>query len=197
MRDPYEVLGLERGASESEIKKAYKELVKKYHPDQYRDNPLSGLAEEKLKEINEAYSILMKNGSGYSQSNYSGSYDNAPGFYEVRQNIMNGNIAEAERILNSIGTRTAEWYFLRGMIDIRKGYYSQGYSNINTAVNMDPGNPEYRQTLNNLNANTRQYNTYRTTNTHDSSADICNICTTLYCMDCCCECMGGDFISCC
>lgn len=57
VRDPYQVLGLRPGASEAEIKRAYRELVKKYHPDRYRDNPLAELAEEKLREINEATSI--------------------------------------------------------------------------------------------------------------------------------------------
>ena len=59
--NPYEVLGVPENASEEEIKKAYKELVKKYHPDKYQDNPLADLAEEKLQEVNEAYDMLMKN----------------------------------------------------------------------------------------------------------------------------------------
>ena len=58
--NPYEVLGVKEGATEEEIKAAYKELVKKYHPDKYADNPLSDLAEEKMQEINEAYDMLMK-----------------------------------------------------------------------------------------------------------------------------------------
>jgi len=60
MRNPYEVLGIREGTSVEGIKRAYKELVRKYHPDQYQNNPLSDLAEEKLKEINEAYDYLMK-----------------------------------------------------------------------------------------------------------------------------------------
>lgn len=55
MKNPYEVLGIKEGASEEEIRKAYKDLVRKYHPDKYANNPLSDLAEEKMKEINEAY----------------------------------------------------------------------------------------------------------------------------------------------
>ncbi len=215
--NPYKVLGVREGASEEEIKRAYKELVKKYHPDQYRDNPLSDLAEEKLKEINEAYEMLMKNTSGYRGSysgGYSGSYSgrssydsgntyggsdsyNGYTFQQVRNYINLGNIAEAERILNNIGIRNAEWFFLRGMIDLRRGNYNRAYNNITTAVNMDPGNMEYRSTLNSLFAQTQGYHTYRTTNHQDTTSDICNFCATLYLCDCCCECMGGDLISCC
>ena len=60
MKNPYEVLGIPEGTDSEGIRRAYKELVKKYHPDQYQNNPLSDLAEEKLKEINEAYDYLIK-----------------------------------------------------------------------------------------------------------------------------------------
>ena len=66
--NPYEVLGVSENASDEEIKKAYKELVKKYHPDKYQNNPLSDLAEEKLQEINEAYEMLMKGRRGTAQA---------------------------------------------------------------------------------------------------------------------------------
>ena len=81
MKDPYEVLGLKPTATDEEIKAAYHELVKKYHPDKYQDNPLAELAGEKLREVNEAYDALMKQGhtsgggfsqTGYGQSSYTG-----------------------------------------------------------------------------------------------------------------------------
>ncbi|MDO4632832.1 MAG: DnaJ domain-containing protein, partial [Eubacteriales bacterium] len=53
MRDPYEVLGVSRGASEEEIKKAYRKMSRKYHPDANLDNPKQ--AEEKFKEVQQAY----------------------------------------------------------------------------------------------------------------------------------------------
>ena len=60
MKDPYEVLGVSPGASEEEIKKAYRDLARKYHPDNYQNNPLADLAQEKMKDINEAYDALTK-----------------------------------------------------------------------------------------------------------------------------------------
>jgi molecular chaperone DnaJ len=210
MRNPYEVLGVRQGASEEDIKKAYREMVKKYHPDQYRDNPLSALAEEKLKEINEAYDYLVKNKNGGSYSygtEDAGSYNNSSynnsssDFSQVRMHINSGNIVQAEQVLNSIEVKTAEWYFLRGLIYLRKGWYDQGYSDIQTAVNMDPDNFEYRDALNRLNQQNTTY-TQRPYSggyqrTYRNDPDMCNICTSLYCADCLCECLGGDLISCC
>lgn len=68
MKDPFEILGVRRDAPMEEIDKAYKRLVAKYHPDRYRDNPLRELAEEKLKEINEAYETVKLIRSGYYTS---------------------------------------------------------------------------------------------------------------------------------
>ena len=71
MTDPYSVLGISPSATDDEVKRAYRELSRKYHPDSYVDNPLSELAEEKFKEVQEAYSAIMDTraagGQGYQQ----------------------------------------------------------------------------------------------------------------------------------
>lgn len=205
MRNPYEVLGVREGANEEEIKVAYKNLVKKYHPDQYANNPLSDLAEEKLKEINEAYDHLMKNKGNNSYSNqrsnnYSNNQynDNNPDvFIKVRNMIQRGNINQADIILESIPNRNAEWNFLKGMVFLRRGWYNQAYQYIQIAVNLNPGNPEYRSALNNLAFRNSSYRNVGSNRGYGNDTSFCEVCQCLICSDCCCECMGGDLISCC
>lgn len=71
MKDPYEVLGISRNASDDEVKTAYRDLSRKYHPDNYQDNPLANLAEDKFKEVQEAYEAIMNERKNpYSQGFY-------------------------------------------------------------------------------------------------------------------------------
>jgi len=204
MNNPYEVLGVKENASPEEIKKAYRELVKQYHPDKYENNPLKDLAEEKLREINEAYDALSKkngstsNGSYGSSSNYNGNSSNYndPSLQAVRMDINRGNIGGAEGKLNSISNRNAEWNFLMGVVHLRKGWYDSANNLINTACRMEPNNFEYRQMANQLNQTQTSYrNNYY--GQRNSSNDMCSTCMNIWMLDTCCECMGGDCISFC
>ncbi len=85
MRDPYEVLGVPRGASEEEIKKAYRTLSRKYHPDTNINNPNKAEAEEKFKEVQQAYQQIMDHGHGQESGAYGpgssrGGYGSYSGF---------------------------------------------------------------------------------------------------------------------
>lgn len=203
--NPYEVLGIKPGASQDEIKSAYRKLVKQYHPDQYVDNPLKDLAEKKLAEVNQAYEML-KNNSGTSSSSYNSSsnksYTNGENYSsdtaqyaEIRRMIQSGNNIAAETRLNSISNKNAEWHFLYGMVMLNKGWFDAAINNLETACRMDPNNFEYRQNLNNLRMRARSYtNTYRTTGGNANAFDCC---INLWCLDSICECMGGDLIGCC
>lgn len=185
--NPYEVLGVPENASDEEIKKAYKELVKKYHPDKYQNNPLADLAEEKLQEINEAYDTIMK-GSGNGSRNNSGtaSFDSM----KVRRCIDAGNLAVAEQILNSTSDRSAEWFFLSGMLSYRKGWYDDATSKLQTATDMDPSNIEYSQAYGRIINMGRQYQAQSFGRGYRNNDDLCCQALQCYiCADCCIDCI--------
>ena len=156
MRDPYSVLGVSPNASDDEIKKAYRELARKYHPDNYQNNPLAALAEEKMKEINEAYDTITKQrAGGYTRSagpagGYGGYQQSGPSgatYAQVRNLINAGDLGQAEQLLFSVGQKDGEWYFLSGSIAYRKGWLDEALQNYSRAVQMEPNNMEYRQAL--------------------------------------------------
>ena len=141
MSNPYEILGVSENASEEEIKAAYKNLARKYHPDYYSDNPLSDLAEEKMKEINEAYDTIMarrRDGSS-NGSSYSGKYGGSGVYNDVRQFINQNRLEDAQEILDGvdIASRNAEWYFLNGSVLYRRGWYDDAFTSFSTACRMD------------------------------------------------------------
>lgn len=194
MNDPYAVLGVPKNATDEEIKKAYRELARKYHPDNFADNPLSDLAAEKMKEINDAYDAIMNARRG----NASGA-GGASAFPEIRNLINQNRLEQAQELLDGIPpqSRTAEWYFLNGTVLYRRGWFDQAYTSFSTAARMEPNNAEYQSAVNRAGRQSgQQYNPYRPSyGSNDCSA--CDICQGLICADCCCECMGGDLIRCC
>ncbi|MBB2183351.1 J domain-containing protein [Lachnospiraceae bacterium MD1] len=205
--DPYKVLEVSPNASNDEIKKAYRELSRKYHPDSYVDNPLSELAEEKFKEVQEAYDQIMKErengGYGYSSgtSSYHQSYQYGGGQEESAEMNMvytylnERNYIEALKLLARIPLRTARWYYYSAVANAGIGNNIMAFDHARQAVNMDPGNPEYRNLLNQLEWQSKRYQNTRYNS--GSGPNIGNLCCDLWCADTLCECMGGDLISCC
>jgi predicted Zn-dependent protease len=196
MKDPYSVLGVKSDASDEEVKKAYRELARKYHPDNYQNNPLSDLAEEKMKEINEAYDTITKQragGGSYQQQQSSGGYNGAyynsaasdPSYARVRNLINAGDLNTAERILQETPQRNGEWYFLTGSIAYRRGWLDEAAQNYSRAVQLEPGNLEYRQAL----AMMQQGGGYRPAG-YTNTVDGMDCCTTLLCLNCLCG--GGS-----
>ncbi len=194
MKDPYEVLGVPHGASDEEIKRAYRDLARKYHPDNYANNPLADLAQEKMKEINEAYDTLTKGGgsTSYGGSSYGGSSQSSYGssssaeLSEVRRLIQTGQLDAAESKLDGIANHNAEWYFLRGAIAQRRGWMDEAAQNFRIAVNMDPSNAEYRSALNSVSGG-YTYRQQQYGSGYDQRDDCCDLCSTMICLNCLCN----------
>lgn len=195
MQNPYEVLGIKEGASQDEIKAAYREQVKKYHPDKHQDNPLYELAEEKLQEINEAYEYLLKNNGQGNHENYSGNRKNGgnqksnPEFVEVRRMIDRGNLPGAEATLNRIQTKNAEWFFLSGMISLRKGWYDDAVNQVQTSISMDPANVEYRNALNSIMSAGNGFRTSAYGRGYTGNDELCRMLQCYCCADALCDCI--------
>lgn len=195
MKDPYSVLGVSQSASDEQVKKAYRELARKYHPDNYQNNPLADLAEEKMKEINEAYDTITKMRSGGAGStsgsyqNYSGgrggsysSSESDPSYSRIRGLINAGNLEAAEQMLYGMPKNSGEWYFLSGSIAYRKGWLDEAMQNYSRAVQMDPNNMEYRQAYAMMQQRGGGYRPYG----YSTSMDSMDCCTTLMCLQCLC-----------
>lgn len=196
--DPYKVLGVSPDASMDDIKRAYRDLARKYHPDNYVNNPLADLAEAKMKEINEAYDMIVNQRTASSTPNsagcngsYNGQRQSGAGagiYTQIRSAINAGNLAFAEELLQHAPTRDAEWYFLMGTVHQRKGWYDEAKRCYMQAYQMDPNNLEYRNALNNLNMSAG-YGGYHPMD----SSGACDCCAQLICLNCLCQCCGGGW----
>ncbi len=173
MKNPYEILGVPENASDDEIKKAYRKLSRKYHPDANVNNPDQQKAEEKFKEIQQAYQQIMherEHGTGGSSGGYEqyGGFGGFGGFggqqrqseqnwseEDVRMQaaenyIRNRAFAEALHVLSEIDTHNARWYYLSAMANSGQGNNLKAKEHARQAASMEPDNAVYRQLVQQL-----------------------------------------------
>ena len=178
MTDPYKVLGLTRDASTDEVKRAYRALSRKYHPDANVNNPNKAQAEEMFKLIQQAYKQIMderEHGSAYGGAGEYGGSGGYGGFgsgwsgwfgssgrsgqgvdlsdpeMQAAANYINArHYAEAMNVLSNIANRTTSWYYLRALANAGLGNNVNARADAQTAVNMEPGNVQFQQLLNQL-----------------------------------------------
>ena len=210
--DPYKVLGVSPSASDDEIQKAYRKLVKKYHPDV---NPGDENAERKMREINAAYD------QGKATGGYSGAGQNAGGGYyggfswedmfggfggfnqnyqeatteltAARNYINSGHYREAMNVLDSvdISARGARWYYFHACAAYGLGNKIQAMNDAEQAVKLEPNNAEYQQFLNRMKSGGATYQQYGggspiVCGTSNICLDICL--ANLFCRFCCFPC---------
>lgn len=215
-RNPYEVLGISQNASKDEVKKAYRELSRKYHPDANINNPLAELAEERFKEVQEAYDTIMnpqahqgnsyggyRGGNAYGYNSNTSQDSEDPKMKAVYNYINSRHYKEALNVLNDIPTRTATWYYASGFANAAVGNNVIAKEHAAQAVNMEPNNIEYRRLLDRLSGNTQAYQnspfgsgfgTGKTTTCTNSNCLCCgtgNICCDLILINAFCNLCSG------
>ncbi|MBQ3815456.1 MAG: J domain-containing protein [Clostridia bacterium] len=203
MKDPYQVLGIPRSASDEEVKRAYRSLARKWHPDNYAGSAQAAGYEEIMKEINEAYDAIQKEragggpsfSGGGTQSSFS-SYTSAgtTSFEQVRELIAQGRYADAKLIIDSTppADRGAEWNYLKGCLLIQRGAFYDAQAYIEKACYLDPDNKEYSDARDNLRARASSYGQdFRRSSGSGGDFDCCSICASVMIADACCDCCGG------
>lgn len=178
MQDPYQVLGIPRNATDEEIKKAYRSLSRKYHPDANINNPNKKEAEEKFKEVQQAYKLIMNKEEepnafgGFSYRGFSGgsnwnrreesadwNMDQDDTYLKAAANfIRNGAHGDALHLLNDIKRRNAKWYYYSSLANAGTGNQATAMEHIKQAVAMEPQNMEYQKVLQQLQSGSSWYN---------------------------------------
>ncbi len=213
MSNPYSVLGVSRDASEDEIKKAYRELSRKYHPDANVNNPNREKAEEMFKLVQQAYDQIMnerKNGGqgtfegygpfgqggygpfgGFGGAGTHSSYGEEDTYYTAAANYINSrHFQEALNVLGNIQNRTAQWYFLSALANNGAGNNMIAMDHAQTALNMEPDNLQYQQLVQVLQSGSQWYTDRQYSYGGDQSGMFCcgDPCTTLCLINLCCPC---------
>ncbi len=226
IHDPYSVLGVKRGASDREIKKAYRDLSRKYHPDSYANRPAAEQeqAAEKFKQIQEAYNQIVNGqadgaAGGYGYGPFGGT-QGRQSYTEEDQHLMAAmnyirarKYNEAINVLNGMDNRGGRWYFLSSVANMGLGNNPLALDYAKKAIEIEPDNMEFRQYYQQLvngggyspfggfgspfGGGYGGYGGYGSYGGGYNSCGTGNFCCDLWCADSLCECMGGDLCGCC
>ena len=202
MLDPYSVLGVSRNASMDEIKKAYRKLSRKYHPDANINNPNKEEAEEKFKQVQQAYDqIVREREQGALQSSWSGEFG---GGYQTQDdqrsmemraaaNYINAaHYQEALNVLNRMTERNGQWYYYHAVANAGAGNTASAMEDARRAVDMEPNNMQYQQLYQQLQSGGQWYwnqgNGYGYERPGNGFGNCCCqcLCMNMLCPGCCC-----------
>ena len=138
MTDAWQVLGLTKDATRTQVREVYHALARRWHPDRFQEGPERMWAERRMMEINAAYREIMK---GFRQLETTAS----EGFCDVRRLVELGQLAAARQALARIALRDAEWNYLFGDVLLKMGEYKKAALYLSVAAHQCPENRDYRR----------------------------------------------------
>ncbi len=207
-KDPFVVLGLEKGATQSEVQDAYERLREEYRSRIHIEGDEGKKAAKKLAEIEDAYRDAMEQLSEGSEVK--------DVYAHVAELLKKGDLDGAQSALDNVSERDAEWHYYQSAVYHSKGWNYEAKAQLDMAINMDPDNQKYKDTLARMKrreeggsasgttsaagdttAGSGQQRSYDAYDDYTRRRTASDCCTSLICADCCCECMGGDLIRCC
>ncbi len=210
--DPFVILGIKKGATQSEILEAYKEKRGHYQKLVFEEGETGADAARMLEELDKAYQLAME----YSHENATvdGDASSYNQFEDVKIALKNKDFSKAQNLLDNMSSRGGEWHYYQAIIFYEKSWLQESKKQLEIALSLDPGNQKYIRALENMkkkidgtnafrpqssqqNYQNEQYATQRSYQQPSAADSCCNVCQGLICADCCCECMGGDCIRCC
>ena len=215
--DPFVILGVKKGATQSEILDAYKEKRGYYQSLVFEEGEVGANAARMIQELDNAYQLAMEYAHDSASVSADEQYDGFDSFADVKNAIKNKDFARAQSLLDDNFDRGAEWHYYQSIVYYEKSWLHESKKQLEIALTLDPNNAKYQKALDNMNKKIDGTNAfddpkhkgrkargqndgyrYQRSYQQQSSEDTaCRVCQGLICADCCCECMGGDLISCC
>lgn len=218
-KSPFEILGVKENVTQEELYRAYKKERSKYDEMRFEPGERGAEACARIDEIELAYRDAKDILAAVSVVEAEVVVDGVTGnrLDTADQLIKEKKYNEARAVLDSIDYKNGQWYYLSSIINYAQGNKEAAKDDLEKAVNEEPTNERYKSALNRLNAKmaggpganrteyyAREGGQSPYTNRHTDRGEAprrgvgpCDICAGLLCADCCCECMGGDLISCC
>ncbi len=207
-KDPFKVLGIDSTVSQSELYDAYSKLRQELDKQRFQPGDIGKDACDRLQEIEEAYKDCMQ----ILEDRYY--IDNSEEVLDHVENLIKEKkYDEAQSELTKLNRRSARWHYLQSGIYYQKSWHNDAKREIELALDLDPTNQKYKETLAGIEKIMQGKSSYHSNfygNPDNSKEtyqnvsyrkgggpDICDCCSSLICADCCCECMGGDLITCC
>ncbi|MBO7156122.1 MAG: hypothetical protein J6V83_01825 [Clostridia bacterium] len=219
-KDPFIVLGVTDSVTQNELYEAYRNARREWEGKRFAVGEEGAYACEKLDEIEQAYrdaDEILK--SRYFVSEAPKAEETHSRYDEIDRLIKDKKYVDAQLALEDIKIRDAKWHYLQSIIYHAEGRIRDSYSHLKTATEIEPENTNYTEALKRMeakingefaqrqgfyayrdnNSNDGPNRSYRDGDFHNNRGGMspCDCCQGLICADCCCECMGGDLISCC